>query len=220
MDYDINDTAPEHKSGISSAARGGTTPSWRCSRSSKRRTTSGSPPSATALMCCWTRRSTASSRRTRRADEADRRSRAEICAPVLEGTRRDNSRSRFADGVARASTRARSRLMCARARAGRCARSKPRRCPPAQCRWRVSGAGRTRARDRPAAYGDLADPQHLVGARNFRQRLQEAVHDRGSCHRLGRAGCAHADHVADARCTQLSGHGALRHASGDRDAAR
>ena len=51
--------------------------------------------------------------------------------------------------------------------------------------------------------------------------LQEAVHDRGARHRLGRRdGLADADHVADARCAELSGDGALRHAGGDRDAAR
>jgi predicted phage gp36 major capsid-like protein len=55
---------------------------------------------------------------------------------------------------------------------------------------------------------------------HLRQRVQEAVHDRGSCGRLGRRNRrAHADHVADARRAELPGDGALRHAGGDRDLA-
>ena len=76
------------------------------------------------------------------------------------------------------------------------------------------------ARDRAAALHHLADPRHLRPARDFWQRLQEAVHDHRPVGRLGRRdrGAA-ADRHADARRAVVSGDGALRHAGGDRDAA-
>ena len=88
-----------------------------------------------------------------------------------------------------------------------------------QSRRRLCGAGRDRAGDRRAAHRDLADPLDRRSAHDQRQRLQEAVHDRGPRGRLGRRDRrAAADHVADARSALVSGDGALRHAGGDRDA--
>ena len=65
---------------------------------------------------------------------------------------------------------------------------------------RIPCARRGRDRDWPAPRLDLADPLHRGRARDFRQRLQKAVHDRRPGGRLGRRdGRAFADHVADAR---------------------
>ena len=86
---------------------------------------------------------------------------------------------------------------------------------------RLSGAARDRDHDRGAAHRHLADPLHRRRAHHLRQRLQEAVHDGRPRGRLGgRDRRARADDLADARRIVVPGHGALRHAGGDRDAAR
>ena len=76
--------------------------------------------------------------------------------------------------------------------------------------------------DRRAARPRSRRSARIAGARTIsRQRLQEAVHDRGPGGRLGRRDRrAHADRLADARRAVVPGDGALRHAGGDRDAAR
>ena len=86
---------------------------------------------------------------------------------------------------------------------------------------RLSGAGGTGNRDRPAPRQYLADPRPRLGARDLVLGLQEAVHDRGAGDGLGRRDRpAHPDRVGGAGRAVVPGDGALRHAGGDRGAAR
>ena len=114
------------------------------------------------------------------------------------------------------------RLRARAARPPACASSRARRCrsaPSPDGGYLVPAE--TEAAVDARAEGDLADPRHRRRPPGLGRRLQEAVLDHGPRHRLGRRdrGAAR-DHVADARRALLPDHGALRHAGGDRDAAR
>ena len=101
MDYDINDTAPEHKSGISSAARGEHDAIMAMfeefKASNDERLASMGRRADVLLDEKVDRINGALDAQMKRIDELALKS----ARPVLEGTRRDNSRSRFADGAAR-----------------------------------------------------------------------------------------------------------------------
>ena len=101
MDYDINDTAPEHKSGISSAARGehdAILAMFEEFKASNDERLAAVGRRADVLLDEKVDRiNGALDAQMKRIDDLALKS----ARPVLEGTRRDNSRSRFADGVAR-----------------------------------------------------------------------------------------------------------------------
>ena len=116
------------------------------------------------------------------------------------------------------------RRLCAQGRGdGRWSTSRRRRCRRLRPRRRLSRARRDRDGDRPAASpGHVADPRHRRAcARSRRPSTRSrspspAPRPAGSARR--RRGRETAG--ADARRAAVSGHGALRHAGGDADAAR
>lgn len=101
MDYDINDTAPEHKSGISSAARGEHDAIMAMfeefKASNDERLASMGRRADVLLDEKVDRINSALDAQMKRIDDLALKS----ARPSLEGTRRDSSRSRFADGAAR-----------------------------------------------------------------------------------------------------------------------
>ena len=101
MDYDINDTAPEHKSGISSAARGEHDAIMAMfeefKASNDERLASMGRRADVLLDEKVDRINGALDAQMKRIDDLALKS----ARPVLEGTRRDSSRSRFSDGAAR-----------------------------------------------------------------------------------------------------------------------
>ncbi len=101
MDYDINDTAPEHKSGISSVARGeheAILAMFEEFKASNDERLAAVGRRADVLLDEKVDRiNGALDAQMKRIDDLALKS----ARPVLEGTRRDNSRSRFADGAAR-----------------------------------------------------------------------------------------------------------------------
>ena len=101
MDYDINDTAPEHKSGISSAARGEHDAIMAMfeefKASNDERLASMGRRADVLLDEKVDRINGALDAQMKRIDDLALKS----ARPVLEGTRRENGRSRFSDASAR-----------------------------------------------------------------------------------------------------------------------
>jgi HK97 family phage major capsid protein len=101
MDYDINDAAPEHKSGISPAARGehdAILAMFEEFKSSNDERLAAIGRRADVLLDEKVDRiNGALDAQMKRIDDLALKS----ARPVLEGTRRDNTRPRFADGAAR-----------------------------------------------------------------------------------------------------------------------